>query len=254
MAKETLTPGLAGPHAILEALKTPGRKVERIYSCRGFGEGALQEIYQLAKSQGVPIIKVTRERLEQIAHTPQHQGLWAPLASFTYETEERVIELALKQGQAGLLLILDGVQDPHNLGAIMRTAEAVGAAGLIIPRHRAAGLTASAIKAAAGAQEYVPVARGGNLAQLLSYLKEKGFWVVGADPSAKKDIYGADFRQPLALVIGSEGEGIRPLVKKNCDLLVKIPQKGKIASLNTSVATAVILYEVLRQRQKSEKN
>lgn len=251
MAKETVTPGLAGPHTILEALKTPGRKVERIYSCRGFGGELLQEIFRLAKAQGVPIIQISRERLEQIAHTPQHQGLWAPMASFTYETEERVIELALKQGAAGLLLILDGVQDPHNLGAIMRTAEAVGAAGIIIPRHRAAGLTASAIKAAAGAQEYIPVARGGNLVQLLGFLKEKGFWVVGTDPGAKKEVYETDFCQPLVLVIGSEGEGIRPLVKKSCDLLVRIPQRGKIASLNTSVATAVILYEVFRQRQKN---
>lgn len=250
MAKEVETYGLSGPHAILEALKTPGRKVERIYSCRGFGGEVLQEIFRLAKAQGVPIIHITRERLEQIAHTPQHQGLWAPVASFSYATEEQVIELAQKQGQKGLLLILDGVQDPHNLGAIIRTAEAIGAAGIVIPRHRAVGLTASAIKAAAGAQEYLPVARGGNIAQLISSLKEKRFWVVGADPSAKKELYEADFCQPLALVIGSEGEGIRPLVKKGCDLLLKIPRVGKIASLNTSVAVAVILYEVFRQRKK----
>lgn len=250
MAKEVVAAGLAGPHAVLEALRASGRKLERIYSCRGFKEGPLQEIFRLAKAQGVPIIQVSRERLEQIAQTPHHQGLWAPLASFKYETEERVIELALNQGAAGLLLVLDGVQDPHNLGAIMRTAEAAGAAGIIIPRHRAAGLSSAAVKAAAGAQEYLPVARGGNIAQLLNFLKQKGFMMVGADPSAAKDIYEADFCQPLVLVIGSEGEGMRPLVKKSCDFLVKIPQVGKIASLNTSVAAAVILYEVFRQRQK----
>ncbi len=250
MAKETVTPGLTGPHAVLEALKVPGKKVERIYSCRGFGGELLQEIFRLAKAQGVPIIQVSRERLEQIAHTPQHQGLWAPVASFGYTTEEKVIAAAISQGKNGLLLVLDGVQDPHNLGAIMRTAEAVGAAGIIIPRHRAVGLTASAIKAAAGAQEYLPVARGGNIAQLLELLKIKGFLVVGADPAAEKELYKVDFCQPLALVIGSEGEGMRPLVKKSCDILIKIPQAGKIASLNTSVATAVILYEVFRQRKK----
>jgi 23S rRNA (guanosine2251-2'-O)-methyltransferase len=238
---------LFGVHPVLEALRAQARGVESILLQRGRRGREVDEILRLAKSNRVPVAFESREVLDRMAGTARHQGAVGIVAAKSYALLDDLIESAGRPGSP-LLLILDGIEDPRNLGAIMRTAEAVGAQGIIIPERRAVGLTATVAKASAGAIEHLPVARVVNLSQTIERLKGDGFWIYALDAKGEKSYLDVDYRGPVALVVGGEGRGIRPLVAGQCDGRVRIPMQGKVASLNASVATAILLYEVMRQR------
>ena len=239
---------LEGCNSVLEALKA-GRPLHKIFLARD-NDRVTREIKTLAAKQKVMLQLVDKQRIEQLAATGNHQGVVAQAAQKEYLELAELIDLIRnkKSTQEPLLLLLDGIEDPHNLGALIRSAEAVGASGVVIPKHRAVGLTAAVSKASAGAIEHIPVARVTNMAHCIDELKQNGFWVTGADPDSSLLYSEADLTGPRALVIGGEGKGIRRLVKEKCDVLVKIPLRGRINSLNASVAGALLLYEADRQR------
>ena len=227
---------LAGIHPVREALKA-GRDLDRVLIARGAGGPRLQEIIDLARGRAVPVRFEPREALDRASNGAAHQGVVA------FGAAERYADLSQIQAGAQLLVLLDGVEDPHNLGAIIRTAHAAGAAAVLIPDRRAAGLTETVAKAAAGALEHLPVVRIGNVSQTLEALKEKGFWIYGLDERAK-DLYSEiDYARPTVIVLGGEGQGLHQLVKKHCDVLVRIPMSGAISSLNVSVAAGIVLFE-----------
>ncbi len=205
----------------------------------------------MARERGVPVETRARMELDRIARGVTHQGILAEVGPFSYMEAEEIVGRSLRAPQAAFLLVLDGIQDPQNLGAILRSAEAAGAHGLIVPRDRAAGVTPAASRAAAGATEHLAVGRVTNLAAFLDWVKTQGVWVVGADPAGKHVLYEADLRGPVALVIGAEGRGLRPLIQSRCDHRVRIPLMGKVESLNAASAAAVFLFEVVRQRRRS---
>lgn len=245
---------LIGRNAVTEALKNTMR-VNRLLIAEGAqtrnGDGSIPEIIALAKEKKVKFETVPRETIEGIAYGHRHQGVLAYVAPVEYADLDKVInEAAAKENP--LLILLDGIEDPHNLGAILRTADAVGADGVLLPRHHSVPLNATVAKTSAGAIEYVPVARIGNIAQTLKELKDKGFWVYGADMDGDCDYDKANFTGPVVLIIGSEGHGIARLTRENCDTIVSLPMVGKINSLNASVAGAILMYEVSRQRRNSE--
>jgi 23S rRNA (guanosine2251-2'-O)-methyltransferase len=213
----------------------------------GFG-GSLRPILALAKEQGVPVERVKRAALDRLAQGTVHQGVVALSSAAAYAEPGTVRERALQAGPSGFVLILDGVEDPRNLGALVRTAEAAGVQGVIVPARRAAGLTPVAVKTSAGATEYLPVERVVNLARELRTWKEAGFWVVGSAPDGEKVLYEADLRRPVVVVVGSEGQGLHRLIRESCDEVVRLPMLGHIASLNVSVAGGLLLYEAVRQR------
>jgi 23S rRNA (guanosine2251-2'-O)-methyltransferase len=244
---------LFGVQPVLEALRAGQRPVERLTVAEGAHEARLQEILELARAARVPVRRAPRAELQRLADGANHQGVVALVAAARYFDAEELLEaLAARVGtkEPPLALVLDGVEDPRNLGAIIRTAECAGAHGLFVPERRAAGLTETAAKAAAGALEYVPVARATNLVRLIEELKALGVWTIGTAADARVSYTEWDWTQPCALVLGGEGEGLRRLVRERCDALVSIPLRGHIASLNVSVAAGVLLYEALRQRQK----
>jgi 23S rRNA (guanosine2251-2'-O)-methyltransferase len=239
---------IEGRQPVLEALRS-GRAVNRILLARdGERHGAIAEILKLARERGIPFEYVDRRALEKCASTPVHQGVLAYAAAKEYVSLEDLLSISLKKGEPSLYCILDGLEDPHNLGAILRTADAAGIHGLIIRNRREVGLTPIAAKASAGAIEYVPVARVANIAQAIETLKKNGVWVVGIEASGRETFDKVDFRLPTAIVIGGEGAGIADLVRKKCDVLAFIPMRGKIGSLNASVAAALVMYEAFRQR------
>lgn len=245
---------LIGRNAVTEALKNTMR-VNRLLIAEGAqtknGDGSIPEIIALAKEKKVKFETVPRETIEGIAYGHRHQGVLAYVAPVEYADLDTVInEAAAKENP--LLILLDGIEDPHNLGAILRTADAVGADGVLLPRHHSVPLNATVAKTSAGAIEYVPVARIGNIAQTLKELKDKGFWVYGADMDGDCDYDKANFTGPVVLIIGSEGHGIARLTRENCDTIVSLPMVGKINSLNASVAGAILMYEVSRQRRNSK--
>ncbi|MBR2942918.1 MAG: 23S rRNA (guanosine(2251)-2'-O)-methyltransferase RlmB [Clostridia bacterium] len=235
---------LVGRNPIREALKA-GRDIEKLLVARGELIGSAREIVGMARDAKIVVQEVARERLDAMA--PNHQGLIAVASAYSYKTVEDMLALAKERGEAPFLVILDGVTDPHNLGAIIRSAECVGAHGVIIPERRAVGLTPSAVKASAGAVEHIPVAKEVNLTRTIERLKKEGVWVYGAAMKGE-DFRKVDFSGPAALVIGSEGEGISRLVMENCDRLVSLPIKGKLDSLNASVAAGVLLYAMMGAR------
>ena len=240
---------LTGPHVVLEALRAGRRRLHRVWMVRA-EPGALGEaIRALAEERGVPVELRLRVDLDRAAKGIPHQGVLAEAGPFPYGEPEDILARAEGAHEVPFLLVLDGIQDPQNLGAILRTAEAAGAHGLILPRDRAVGVTPGAVRASAGATEHFPVARVTNLASWLDRIKGQGLWVVGADPSAEHVLYRADLTGPLALVIGAEGRGLRPLVRSRCDTQVRSPLSGGVASLNASCAAAVCIFEVIRQRQ-----
>lgn len=234
-----------GRNPVLEALKA-GRPINKIMVQQGATR--VGDIVSLARQRKIPVQEVDKRNIEKLV-SGNHQGVVALVALKEYVEVEDILAAAENKGEDLMVLILDEIEDPHNLGAILRTANAVGAHGVIIPKRRAVGITPAVVKAAAGAVEYVPVARVTNLVQCIDSLKEKGCWIIGADASAPKNHWATDLKGPVGLVIGSEGKGIGRLVKEKCDLLVKLPMKGSISSLNASVATAVLCYEILRQRE-----
>lgn len=239
---------IVGRNPVLEALRSE-HAINKIWINEGARGGQISDIINLAKSNQVVVQKVPKKKLEHLAKTSNHQGVVASIAAYDYADLETILEQADKKGDMPFVLLLDELADPHNLGSILRTADAVGAHGVIIPKHRSSGLTATVAKASTGAIEHVPVARVTNLARTIDELKERGLWFIGTDASGKEDYRETSYDMPLGLVIGSEGKGISRLVKKKCDFLIKLPMVGHVTSLNASVAASLLMYEVFRKRQ-----
>ena len=237
---------LEGRNAVLEVLKS-GRDIEKIIVQKGNVEGTIRRIVGIAKEKGVVVQEVVKQKLDEMSQTKNHQGVIAIVSEHEYADVEDIINSAESKGEKPLIIILDNITDPHNLGAIIRTAECAGAHGVIIPKRRSVGLTAVVGKTSAGAIEYMPVARVTNIARTIDDLKSRGIWVAFADMGGD-DYFDASLDGALALVIGSEGEGVSRLVKEKCDFTVSIPMYGKISSLNASVAAALLMYEAVRQR------
>jgi 23S rRNA (guanosine2251-2'-O)-methyltransferase len=225
----------------------------RIVLARRERAGIIGEILRLAEASAVPVAVHPHAELDRLTRGVGHQGVLAEVGRFPYVTPEEIVSRAARAPETPLLVVLDGIQDPQNLGAILRTAEAAGIHGLILPRDRAVGVTATAVRASAGAAEHVPVARVTNLAAFLTWVKTHGLWVVGADPAGGQAVYAVDLARPVVLVIGAEDRGLRPLTKSRCDVMVRIPLRGKVASLNASAAAAICLFEVMRQRGEWKK-
>ena len=245
--KEEVEGQLEGRNALQEALKA-GRTIDKLFIAAGDTDRGLQRLAAEAKEAGAVVVPVDRRKLDAMSFTRSHQGVIALTAAHEYATIDDILEEAAARGEAPLLVICDELTDPHNLGAILRSAECVGAHGVIIPKRRSVGLTATVAKAAAGAMEYMKVARVTNINAAIAELKEKGVWVFGTAAEGSIPMYKADLTVPAAIVIGNEGDGMSPLVRKNCDVMVNIPMRGKISSLNASAAAAILLYEALRQR------
>ena len=240
---------LVGRNPIREALRS-GRDMEKLLVARGELIGSAREIVAMAREQHVVVQEVDRARLDAMA--PNHQGLIAVVSAFAYRSVEDMLALAKSRGEDPLLVILDGVTDPHNLGAIIRSAETAGAHGVIIPKRRAVGLTAAVARAAAGALAYIGVHKANNLAATLDELKERGVWLFGAEADGNAPLYEAAFDRPTAIVIGSEGQGLSRLTRDKCDYIVSIPMRGRVNSLNASNAAAVLLFEAVRRRMKAD--
>ncbi len=236
-----------GINPVTEAFKA-GRGIEKVFLAEGRGGREVEEIINLARGRNIKVSFEPREALTRLSRTEGHQGVVAIVSAGKYATLEEILKKAKGSGESPFLLILDGIQDPQNLGAIIRSAVCSGVHGVIIPKDRAVGLTSTVDKASAGAMEYMPVVKVTNIAQTLDELKKEGLWIIGTEGKAKANLYSADYKGAIGLVVGSEGEGIRPLVAKKCDTLVSIPIKGMVSSLNASAAAAVVMYEVVRQR------
>lgn len=240
---------LEGRNPVLEALKSK-RPINKILISKGEKEGSIKQIITLAKESGIVLQEVEKSILDSMSSTHSHQGVIAYVSVKEYVEVEDILKIAEEKNEPAFLIILDSITDVQNLGSIIRTANAVGAHGIIIPKRRAVGLTATVSKASAGAIEYVPIARVTNLAQTIEQLKKNNIWVVGTDTSGEKAFFENDLRGPVALVIGSEGEGMGKLIREKCDFVVNIPMKGEISSLNAAVAGAIVMYEILKQRSK----
>lgn len=239
-----------GRNAVLEALRGT-RPVRRLVVAQGAHEkGALAAILAEAKERHLPLQRLPREALDRLCGSDRHQGVALLTSAYEYADVEDILATARARGEEALVLVLDAVQDPQNLGTLIRTAEAAGAHGLILPRHRSAGLTAAVAKASAGAIEHLKAAQVPNLARALDDLKKAGLWVVGIDMAGEFTYDSADLNRALALVVGGEGQGVHRLIKEKCDFTVRLPMRGKIASLNAAVAGSIVLYEAARQRQR----
>ena len=243
---ETERFAIEGRNAVIEAFRS-GRTIDKLYVQDGCKDGPVLTIKREAAKHGTLIKYVARERLDQRSETGKHQGVIAYAAACAYAEVEDILSAAKDKGEAPFLFLLDGIEDPHNLGAIIRTANLAGAHGVIIPKNRAVGLTATVAKASAGALNYTPVARVTNLGQTIEELKKEGLWFVCADMEGTR-MYDLDLKGPVGLVIGSEGNGVGRLVKEKCDFTASIPMRGNIDSLNASVAAGVLAYEIVRQR------
>lgn len=239
---------LFGRNPVLEALRAAGRSVEEVAILSDGRGPALQELLTLARSRQVKVSYRTREQLNAMAGTTHHQGVVARVAEATYASLDDLLRVPSERGEPAFFLALDRIQDPRNLGAVLRSAEATGAHGVILPRHQAAGLTPGAAKAAMGALEHIPVVREVNLVQVLELLKKESIWIMGAAQQGGRDPWSVDLTGPVCLVLGGEEEGLRPLVTRTCDMLLTLPMRGKIGSLNVSAAATALCYEVVRQR------
>lgn len=237
---------IEGRNAVIEAYRA-GRPIEKLFLLDGCQDGPILTIRREAQKRGTPVKSVTRERLDQLSETGKHQGVIAVAAAYEYAEVDDMLAAAGAKGEAPFLFLLDNIEDPHNLGAIIRTANLAGAHGVIIPKDRSVGLTAVVARTSAGALNYTLVARVTNLARTIEDLKKKGLWFVCADMSGEV-MYRLDLKGPIGLVIGSEGDGVSRLVKDKCDYIASIPMKGNIDSLNASVAAGVLAYEIVRQR------
>lgn len=244
MAYEEFT--IEGRNAVIEAFRS-GRTVDKLYILDGCQDGPVMTIKREARKQDIMIKYVTKERLDQLSETGKHQGVIAVAAAYSYAEVEDILALAREKGEPPFVILLDNIEDPHNLGAIIRTANLAGAHGVIIPKNHAVGLTATVARTSAGALNYTPVAKVTNLSRTIEDLKKEGLWFVCADMNGTP-MYQLDLKGPIGLVIGSEGEGVSRLVKEKCDMTAAIPMKGNIDSLNASVAAGVLAYEIVRQR------
>jgi 23S rRNA (guanosine2251-2'-O)-methyltransferase len=234
---------ICGVHAVYEALASRRSPIERIHIARESHSAKLKEILDLARDRGVPVRWEERPVLDRMAEGEVHQGIIAISAALEYADFDDLFK-----SDRPLVIVLDGVEDPHNLGAVMRTAEACGASGIVVPERHSAPLSAAVVKSSAGASAYIRVARVKNLVSAIDEMKSRGLWVAGVDPAGTQDWTAFDYKSPIAIVLGGEHRGLRRLVREHCDVLVRLPMLGKIASLNISVAAGVILYEVVRQR------
>ena len=238
---------LEGRNALQEALRS-GRTIDKVFIASGETDRGLQRLAAEAKEAGAVVVPVDRRKLDAMSFTKAHQGVIILAAAHEYCSIDDILEEAASRGENALIVICDELTDPHNLGAIMRSAECAGAHGVIIPKRRSVGLTATVAKASAGAVEYMKVARVTNINNAINELKEKGVWIYGTAAEGSIPMYKADLTGPAAIVIGNEGDGMSPLVRKNCDVMVHIPMRGKISSLNASAAASILLYEAVRQR------
>lgn len=237
---------LEGRNAVIEAFRA-GRTIDRLYVLDGCKDGPIMSIKREAAKQGTPIKYVTKERLDQMSETGRHQGVIAAAAAYGYAEVSDILQKARDKGEEPFVLLLDGIEDPHNLGAIIRTANQAGAHGVIIPKNRAVGLTATVAKASAGALNYTPVAKVTNLGQTIEELKKEGLWFVCADMDGTS-MYELNLKGSIGLVVGAEGDGVSRLVREKCDMTAQIPMRGDIDSLNASVAAGILAYEIVRQR------
>lgn len=238
---------IEGRNAVIEALRA-GTAMDKVYIARGETDATLGHIASTARGKGIVVVEADRRKLDAMSVTHSHQGVIAVAAVREYASVSDILQSARDKGEAPLVVVCDELSDPHNLGAVIRTSEAAGAHGVIIPKRRSAGLTAIVAKTSAGAVSYLPVARVANLTALLKELKEEGLWVFGTAADGSTSLYQADLKGPAAIVIGSEGNGMSRLVREQCDFLVSIPMRGQVNSLNASAAAAVVLYEAVRQR------
>jgi 23S rRNA (guanosine2251-2'-O)-methyltransferase len=239
-----------GINSVSEALKARGRAFEWVALAKERHDLRLQRIIEDCRKQGISVRFLSRAELDRMAGHVAHQGVVAVTSAKQYNDLDDV--LAAKRGEHSLLVVLDGVEDPHNLGAILRTADAAGADGVVIPERRASGVTGTVVKSSAGASEYLPIAKVTNISRTLEELKEKGLWIVGLDERGEQSYDAVDYKMNCAVVLGAEGKGLHDLVRKRCDFLASIPMLGRVPSLNVSVAAGVVLFEVVRQRRKAE--
>lgn len=240
-----------GRNPVIEAIRG-GREIDKILIAKGSEQGSINKIIGMAKDKKIVIQYVEKAKLDSMSETKAHQGVIALVTPYSYVEVDDIIKAAEDKNEDPFIIILDEIEDPHNLGAIIRTAECGGAHGVIIPKRRAVGLTPVVIKSSAGAVEHMNIAKVSNIASTIEELKKRGIWIYGADMEGKHEYFQKDLTGPIAIVIGSEGKGIGRLIKEKCDFLVKIPMKGKVSSLNASVAASVMMYEVLRQRSIRE--
>lgn len=247
MEKEEYNDQVEGRNAVLELLES-GRDINKILVANGEKHGSIHKILAIAKERKIIVTEMERNKLNQIAQTPNNQGVIAIVPPYDYCEVEDILEEAKRKDEMLFILILDGIEDPHNLGSIIRTAETAGVHGIIIPKRRAASVNSTVSKVSAGAVEYMKIARVNNINETIRYLKEQDVWICGTDMDTNTIYTKQDYKMPIAIVIGSEGFGMSRLVKENCDFLVKIPMKGKITSLNASVSAGIIMYEVVKNR------
>ena len=247
MKEEKYEDQVEGRNAVIELLES-GRDINKIFILEGEHHGSINKIIAMAKERKIVLTMVNKTKLSQMAQTENNQGVIAIVPPFDYCEVEDILENAKQREEKPFILILDGIEDPHNLGSIIRTAETAGVHGIIIPKRRSASVNSTVSKVSAGAVEHMKIARVNNINETIRYLKENDVWICGTDMDAKKYYYQEDYKGPIAIVIGSEGFGMSRLVKKNCDFLVKIPMKGKITSLNASVSAGIVIYEAVKQR------
>ena len=248
---EMFTDQIEGRNSVLELLETD-RDINKIMIAKGEKHGSINKIIAIAKERKIVLVEVDKQKLNQISQTDNHQGVIAFASPFNYCDVQDILDLAKEKNEEPFVLILDGIEDPHNLGSIIRTAETAGVHGIIIPKRRAVGVNSTVEKTSCGAVEHMKIARVNNINDTIKYLKDQGLWIYGTEGLAKDYYYNQDFKGAVGIVIGSEGFGMNRLVKENCDVLVKIPMKGKVTSLNASVSAGIVMYEVVKQRIKWE--
>lgn len=247
MEKEEYNDQVEGRNAVLELLES-GRDINKILVANGEKHGSIHKILAIAKERKIIVTEIEKNKLNQIAQTPNNQGVIAIVPPYDYCEVKDILDEAKRKNEKPFILILDGIEDPHNLGSIIRTAETAGVHGIIIPKRRAASVNSTVSKVSAGAVEYMKIARVNNINETIRYLKEQDVWICGTDMDTDTIYTKQDYKMPIAIVIGSEGFGMSRLVKENCDFLVKIPMKGRITSLNASVSAGIIMYEVVKNR------
>ena len=247
MEKEEYNDQVEGRNAVLELLES-GRDINKILVANGEKHGSIHKILAIAKERKIIVTEIEKNKLNQIAQTPNNQGVIAIVPPYDYCEVEDILDEAKRKNEKPFILILDGIEDPHNLGSIIRTAETAGVHGIIIPKRRASSVNSTVSKVSAGAVEYMKIARVNNINETIRYLKEQDVWICGTDMDTDTIYTKQDYKMPIAIVIGSEGFGMSRLVKENCDFLVKIPMKGRITSLNASVSAGIIMYEVVKNR------
>ena len=245
--KETFDDQIEGRNAVLELLNS-NKDINKIFVQNGEKHGSINKIIAMAKENKIIVVEAQKSKLDEMSNTKNHQGVIAIVPPFEYCKVEDILEVAKNKNEDPFIIILDGIEDPHNLGSIIRTAETAGVHGIIIPKRRAASVNSTVNKTSAGAAQYMKIARVNNINETIKTLKENGVWICGTDMQTDTLYYNQDYNMPIAIVIGSEGFGMSRLTKENCDMLVKIPMKGKITSLNASVSAGIIMYEAAKQR------